>query len=41
MSEPKAQKFMQKKLQKIKTELEAAVKMHSSQAERIGKMLEE
>ena len=41
MSQEKAQKFMNKKLQKIKTELEGAVKMHSSQAERIGKMIED
>ena len=39
MADSKAQTFLNKKLQKIKTELEAAVKMHSSQAKRIGKML--
>ena len=40
MADSEAQKFMHKKLQKIKTELEAATKMHSSQADRIGKMLD-
>ena len=39
MSDNKSQQFLAKKLEKIKKELGAAVKMHSSQAERIGTML--
>ena len=41
MKDSKAQKFMQDKLQKIQTELKAAVKMHSSQVDRLGKMLKD